>query len=276
MVTVSPVSVISRGELVSILIPCCGMVEYTKLCVPSVLKYTREPYELIFIDIGSLDGTSDYLAGLHAGMNGRTRVEVLRTPTDLGIKELCKAALEQARGEYLCLLNNDTVVTTNWINSLVGLVKLSEGIGMVGPMSNYADPPQLVEGDGVPYRIGPRKAVNPLSALEPLVDVSAVQAYATELAQQHRGKWQKADRLGGFCLLLRRDVITRIGPDLDKHSDLSLFDTDILSALARNAGYNLAVCWDLFIHHFGTRTFAHTAPQPGEVKTAPAVVMQRT
>jgi hypothetical protein len=34
-------------------------------------------------------------------------------------------------------------------------------------------------------------------------------------------------------------------------------DTDILSAKAREAGFNLAVCRGLFIVHFDTRTFAH-------------------
>jgi hypothetical protein len=29
---------------------------------------------------------------------------------------------------------------------------------------------------------------------------------------------------------------------------------------ARRAGYRLAVCRDLFVHPFGTRTFAHGAP----------------
>jgi hypothetical protein len=29
---------------------------------------------------------------------------------------------------------------------------------------------------------------------------------------------------------------------------------------ARPAGYTLAVCRDLFVLHFGTRTFAHSAP----------------
>jgi hypothetical protein len=37
----------------------------------------------------------------------------------------------------------------------------------------------------------------------------------------------------------------------------SLFDSDILSAKAQQAGFSLAVCRDLFVHHFGTRTFAH-------------------
>src|ERR1043166_5155135 len=78
-----PVAV--TGTLVSIVIPCCGMLEYTQLCVASLLKHTRVPYELIFLDVGSLDGTAEYLAGLAMGLSGHTqvRVEVVRTATDL-------------------------------------------------------------------------------------------------------------------------------------------------------------------------------------------------
>lgn len=259
MATNVPVSVATKAELVSILIPCVGMVEYTRLCVPSLLKHTREPYELIFIDIGSLDGTTDYLTGLHDGLAGRIRIEVLRTPTDLGIKDVCKEALHQARGEFVCLLNNDTIVPPFWLNALTSLANASDVIGAVGPMSNYAAEEQLVEG--VPYRFGPRKATaNPLSAIEPLIDVSAMQSYAREFTQENKGKSIKTERLGGFCLLVKKEVIKRIGPDLDAWTDLGLFDTDIFSVKARKVGYQLAVCRDMFIHHFGTRTFAHTAP----------------
>ena len=70
------------------------------------------------------------------------------------------------------------------------------------------------------------------------------------------------DRLDGFCLMMKREVFKRLDQqgELNKLTDLSLFDTDILSTKAEQLGYNLAVCRDLFIHHFGTRTFAHRAP----------------
>ena len=58
--------VVAGSALVSIIIPCCGQLEYTRLCVPSVLRYSRDPFELIFIDIGSLDGTAEYLEGIAA------------------------------------------------------------------------------------------------------------------------------------------------------------------------------------------------------------------
>jgi glycosyltransferase involved in cell wall biosynthesis len=81
MLNNADIAVAKLPGLVSIVIPCCGMLEYTKLCVPSILKHSRPPFELIFIDIGSLDGTAEYLAGLKTGPktreaeNGRNRGE---------------------------------------------------------------------------------------------------------------------------------------------------------------------------------------------------------
>ena len=246
------------------------------------MRWSQEAIELIFLDVGSLDGTAEYLAGLRDGLQNRVRVEVCRAATDLDISDACKEALEKAHGEFVCLLNNDTVVTPGWLQALTGLAKVSEAFGLIGPMSNYAAPPQLVET--VPYRVGAGKkgtgtsktrSQSPFSAgtsktrsQSPLhsrsecgtFDVAAVQAFARDFAGEHRGKWMQVERLGGFCLLVRRAVLDRIGAGLNEWTDLGLFDTDILSAKAREQGFQLVCCRDLFVHHFGTRTFAHGAP----------------
>src|SRR5438128_2710672 len=135
---------------------------------------------------------------------------------------------------------------------------------MAGPMCNYAAPPQLVET--VPYRVGPKKLgrlEGRHGTSEVLVDVDAVEAFAREFREKNRGKWLESERLGGFCLILKREALVKMGP-LDPWTDLGLFDTDILSAKARQAGYTLACCRDLFVHHFGARTFASGAPEKKE------------
>jgi GT2 family glycosyltransferase len=241
--------------LTSIVIPCCGMLEYTKLCVPSVMECSREPYELIFLDIGSLDGTAEYLCGIRHGLAKRARVEVCRAASDLDIKDACQEALQKVRGEFVVLLNNDTVVVSRWLDSMIALSQHAPDFGMIGPMSNQAGTEQLVET--VPYRLGPRRGARPG---EPLVDVQAVQAFANAHHAEHRGKWAKVPRLGGFCVLIRRAVLDRVRPALAEWSDLSLFDTDILGSKVQEAGFSLVRASDLFVHHFGTRTFAQGAP----------------
>jgi GT2 family glycosyltransferase len=102
----------------------------------------------------------------------------------------------------------------------------------------------------------------PSGAADNLVDTEAVYAFAQEFREKNLGKYIHVERLGGFCVLLKRQVLDKIGmASLEKWTDLSLFDTDILSTKARQAGFTLAVCRDLFIHHFGTRTFSAGAPE---------------
>ena len=253
------IAAVSTPSLISILIPCCGMLEYTKLCVPSIVRNSRPPIELIFLDIGSLDGTAEYLDGIKA--MSRIRMEVIRTNTDLGIAEVCQQAISEARGDYLALLNNDTIVPEGWLNQLIGITNMSPAIGLAGPMSNYAAEPQLVET--VPYRIKPKRVKTPqrYGVSRTLLDVREVEEFARDYRQKHKGEWISVERLGGFCLLIKREVLEKIGQtELAKWSDLSLFDTDILSAKAKQAGFTLVCCQDLFVHHFGTRTFSQGAP----------------
>ncbi len=247
--------------LVSVLVPCCGQLEYTRLLVPSLLRHTHTPVELVFLDIGSLDGTAEYLAGVQAA--APVRVEVVRTPTDTGIAAACQEALARTRGNYVVLLNNDTVVTHDWLGQMGALANLAPTIGLVGPMSNHVAPPQLVET--VPYRIGARKAAgasgNGVVGNE-LVDVAGLDQFARDWHGRHRGRWLQVERLGGFCLLIKRSMLALL-ESATPPSGLGFFDTNALCQKARQAGFTLACCRDLFIHHFGSRTFAQGAPAAG-------------
>ena len=102
-------------------------------------------------------------------------------------------------------------------------------------MSNYAAPPQLVAD--VPY-----------------TDLDDDDAFARRWREDHRGKWFTVPKLSGFCLLMKRAVYEKIG-GLDERFGLGFFDDDDLAERARRAGFELAVAHDLFVHHFGSRTF---------------------
>jgi len=249
-----------QSNLVSIIVPCCGQLEYTKLCVPSLLRHSRKPYELIFIDVGSIDGTLEYLAGVAAAT--MVPVEVVSSPIDAELAEVVQEAVVRARGDYVVLLNNDTVLTESWIEQLVSVANLESAIGIVGPMSNYAPRLQLV--DALPYRLGPKKSPRfdgKMGGEGVLLDVSAVDQFAREWREKERGKAQEVDNLAGFCLLIKRELIDKIGMALDSPTDLGVFDTRRLILKSRQAGFKLACCRDLFIHHFGTRALFQDMPQ---------------
>jgi GT2 family glycosyltransferase len=247
----------AADRTVSIVIPCCGMLEYTRVLLTSLLKNTRPPYELIFVDIGSLDGTMDFLAGfsLVCRSLGVVRVEVVRATSSLDIQEAARASLRAARGQFVVLLNNDTIVPENWLQQLVGLATTSPAVGLIGPMSNCAKPPQLVQA--VPYCITPN-AFNDNPAAES--GLTAFRAFAREFHATNRGKWTETDRLGGFCVMIKRSIIDQLTAVHD-FAEKNCFDSELLCDVARMAKLKIAVCCDLFVHHFGTQQFSHGAPE---------------
>jgi cephalosporin hydroxylase/glycosyltransferase involved in cell wall biosynthesis len=223
----------AKTALASIIIPCFGELEFTRQCIDALVEHTRSPWELIVVDNGSTDGTAEYLAGL--ALSKPTRVEVISNASNLGFPAACNQGLKAARGDYLVLLNNDAIVTHDWLDQLIALAECDPTIGMTGPMSNYVSPPQLVEH-------------------APYFDMESMHRFASRWRVEHRGQWLNAPKLSGFCLLMKRSAFALLG-GLDERYGLGLFDDDDLALRARQAGLKLAVARDLFVHHFGSRTF---------------------
>jgi glycosyltransferase involved in cell wall biosynthesis len=232
--------------LTTVIVPCWNQVQFTRKCIAALMRLTAPPWELVVINNGSTDRTGDYLAGVQDA--SPVPVTVISNASNRGFPTAINQGLEHARGDYFVLLNNDVVVTEGWLEHLIGLAAMptpkseteaggeSMEIGLVGPMSNYAAPPQLVEE--VPYR-----------------DLDEMNAFARQWREQHRGTWFMVPKLSGFCLLMKRAVYEAIG-GLDEQFGLGFFDDDDLAERARRAGFSLAVAHDLFVHHFGSRTFA--------------------
>src|SRR5262249_36822827 len=203
---------------------CCDEVEYTRLCLESVLANTARPYELVLVDNGSTDETPAYLAEVQA-RPGPARVVVLRNEQNVGFPAGCNQGLREARGRFVVLLNNDTVVPPGWLEGLLGcLGRAWPRAALVGPVSNYAPPSQLAEpGYG--------------QAL------AGLPAFAEQRRQQFAGRALEVQRLTGFCLLARRDVLDRVGA-LDERYGLGLFEDDDLCLRVRRAGHTLLLAED--------------------------------
>ena len=126
------------NELASLIIPCCNQLEYTRQCLESVLRHTREPYGLPLVDNGSSDGTLGYLEEIRRGRRP-ARTVVLHNETNRGFVAACNQALEETKGKYVVFRNNERIVTPGWLEGLIGwLMKEWPNAGLVGPVSNGA------------------------------------------------------------------------------------------------------------------------------------------
>jgi GT2 family glycosyltransferase/tetratricopeptide (TPR) repeat protein len=221
----------------SIVILCCNQIESTRPCLESVLRWTRRPFELLLVDNGSTDETPRYLKEIRLRREP-DRVEVITNATNRGFAAGCNQAIARMKGRFVVLLNNDTVVSEGWLDTLIAW-SLHEwpSVGLVGAVSNSAASPQQIECD---YDVA---------------TLSGLDSFASRRRRDFAGRTMRLDRLSAFCLLIRREVLDRIG-NFDERFGMGFFDDDDFCLRAREAGFRLLLALDVFIHHSGSRTFA--------------------
>jgi glycosyltransferase involved in cell wall biosynthesis len=144
--------------LTSIIVPCWNQLEFTRQCIVALKNHTRPPWELIVIDNGSTDGTGAYLSGVQDA--AAVPVTVVANGENRGFPAAGNQGLQQARGEYLVLLNNDVVVTDAWLDQLTALTtaktvkqeksltaKDAKGVKEANRTGEFADETLIALGD---------------------------------------------------------------------------------------------------------------------------------
>jgi len=220
------------SSLTSIIILSYNQWDQTELCLKSIEMYTPEPHEIIIVDNGSSDGTIEHLRD-HIKANKNVRV--ISNSTNRGFAGGNNQGINLARGEYILLLNNDTVVTEGWLGRMLNIFNCYPKTGIVGPMSNNVNGPQLITN--ADYK-----------NFGELVD------FAARRMKENDGSSFLVYRVVGFCLLVRREVIDNIG-GLDEQFLSGNFEDDDFCIRAILSGYEIRVAQDVFIHHTGSQTF---------------------
>lgn len=219
--------------LTSIVMLTWNQLAYTRLCIESVYNHTSEPFELILVDNGSTDGTVAYLEKLAAE---HANIKLVLNATNRGYAEGNNQGLALAGGDTIVLLNNDTVVSRGWLSGLHKALQL-EGVGVAGPRSNAVVGPQLVT-----------------SVSYDRVTLEGLEVFAQSWAVEHRDQYPEVNRIIGFCMAIRRDVLEQIG-GLDTSFGIGNFEDDDYCLRVHLAGYKLVIAQEVFVHHFGSVTF---------------------
>lgn len=229
------------SALVSIVLLGYNQLAFTKLCVESVLANSDHPFELILVDNGSVDGTGEYFRALAAK---DSRVKAILNPRNEGFAVGCNQGIAEAKGDYVLFLNNDTIVPRNWLSRMLAHFEARPARGGVGAVSNCVSGPQQLQKVPVPNHPDAREAIL---------------AFGDEVAARKRGEGFEFPRLVGFCLMVRRAVLDKIG-GFDPRFGIGNYEDDDLCLRIRTAGFETWVAADVYVHHFGSRTFAALGP----------------
>ncbi len=213
-----------------------GLDETTRPCIESILRNTPVgTYELILVDNDSKDGTPAYLQSIAAR---HSHVRLCLNTRNKGYAGGNNDGIRLAAGDFIVLLNNDTLVPEGWLNVLLWLLKEANNIGLVGPVTNSAGNEQRIELDGI--------------------NEDNFQSLAADYAKRQQGAWFPVEKLGFFCVAMRRAVIERVGY-LDEGFGTGMFEDDDYCIRAKAAGFSLAVAEDCFIFHKGSVSFGKLA-----------------
>lgn len=208
----------------SIIILTYNHLDLTKDCIESIRKYTKKgTYQIIVVDNASTDDTKKYL---------QKQKDILKiyNKENKGFPIGCNQGIQLSSKENdILLLNNDTIVTTNWLSNLKTCLYSNARIGAVGAVSNHTEN---------------RQGVNFVYD-----DFATMQQKAKENNVSNSDRWEEKIFLIGFCLLIKREVLNKIGLLDEKYTPGYIEDND-LSLRIIKSGYKLMLCHDVFIHHY--------------------------
>ncbi|GLC80439.1 glycosyltransferase family 2 protein [Lacrimispora brassicae] len=208
---------------VSILVIAYNRLDKTKRCIESVIKYTENiDYELILVDNGSTDGTLEYFKSINC-----SNIKILRITKNLQAAYGIFVGTKYCTGQYIAFLNNDMIVTKNWLSNILKCFESDERIGLVCTMSSNISNRQQVD-----FTYG---------------NYEEMQKKASDFNISDPKKWHERLRLITAGSVYKTECIHICGNfDYGFYHD---FADDDLTFHIRRAGYKTVLCKDTFVCH---------------------------
>ncbi|VVP80153.1 hypothetical protein PS938_00602 [Pseudomonas fluorescens] len=146
-------------------------------------------------------------------------------PTDVG--------LAAASGEYIVVLNNDTVVTAGWIKGLIRHLRDNKDVGIIGPITN---------------NIGNEAKVSTRYS-----QIEDMHAESSEITRSRMGGGRN-QYAGIFCVVFLRSTYEQIGGLCGEYG-LGFFEDDDYCRRVQQNGMRAACAEDVFVHHHLSASF---------------------
>jgi len=191
-----------------------------KKCVESVLDHTKTNSTLIIVDNSSRDPeVRRYLSSLKG--NHTVNVEKVFSEKNSGFSAGMNKGMRLSDAPFLCLLNNDCVVTEGWLEEMISVAESNDRIGLVNPQSNT-------------FGSLPDRSIS--------VDEHA------GLLSDKKGLYVELGHAIGFACIIKRQVVDSVGYLDEEYEGVCYEDTD-LSLRAQRAGYLSVMAEGAYVFH---------------------------
>jgi GT2 family glycosyltransferase len=217
-------------QLVSVIIPNWNGKKFLPGCLDSLISQKYSHVEIIVVDNGSTDGSIELIEQKYPS------VRSIHFSTNTGFSKAVNAGINSASGEFIALLNNDTVCDANFLSAAVDELNAHPEAGTCAcKMVSYHDV-SILDGasdgyrrGGLPGRIGYR--------------------------ERDQGQFDEPRNVLAACggaALYRRSMLDDIGL-FDEDYFAYLEDVDI-GLRAQLAGYKCCYTPNAIVQHLGTGT----------------------
>ncbi|MBR0654344.1 glycosyltransferase family 2 protein [Plastoroseomonas arctica] len=232
-----------------VILPVYNGDDIVRGCLRALRAAGTGPFQVLIVDDGSRGFTAEML---RREVAGDPRFILHRRDTNRGYTKSINEAVALTQAPWVVVLNSDTVVPHGWLDRLHAAARARPGTGMVGPLSNAAtwqSIPEVKRPDG-------SWSVNDMIEPEHL---DAVQRLLDEVSTR---EYPEFPVLNGFCTLIARTVLDRIGAYDEEAFPMGYGEETDLCLRARRAGFRLTLADDAFVYHHKSLSFGAAGRSP--------------
>lgn len=233
-----------RSRQIDVVYCVHNALEDVKLCLASVAKYRKSPnLKLIIIDDGSDQPTAEFLRSYQQKYQW---VKLIRNESGSGYTKAANQGMRASRGEFVILLNSDTIVTDGWSEKMAAAVFSTPGAGIAGPLSSAAS------HQSIPNHLGgtEQTATNDLPA-----------KLTPDIVNKHCEEWSVAGYypivplIHGFCFGIKREVIDANGYFDEESFPFGYGEENDYCFRATDAGFGMVVATNTYVYHAKSKSY---------------------
>lgn len=234
-----PLKKYEGGPLLSVVVVNWNAKEYLPKCLASIYKEGLD-IEVILVDNASTDGSEREARRLFP------QIKFLQMGENRGYSAGCNAGIKSSRGEFIFILNPDTVVLPGALSQLIRFAKEHREAGIIGP--------QIIGFDGK-IQMSCRRFPSYETGLFRGTFLERIMPKSRTLSRYLMSSWDHSspryvDWVSGAAMLLRRDFLREAGL-FDETFYMYCEDVD-MGMRAKEFGWKVMYCpYARILHRIG-------------------------